>query len=428
MPMTSLAGSRLRDRRQTLGLRQAEVAEAAGISASYLNLIEHNRRRVTGDVLVRLAGALGLAPEALAEGAEVALAEDLRAVAAMAGAEGGMPAELDRLEEFVGRFPGWAGLLSGLHRRVGGLERAVAALNDRIAHDPHLSASLHELLSAISSVRSTAEILAETEDIEPEWRARFHANLHDDSERLAAGAEALVAWLDRSGQAGSETPASPQEEFDAWMVARGWHLAEVEAGDGADVSGLASGAARDLAVAWAEQAGADARALPLEPFRAALAEERGDPARLARRFGCGVLAVMRRIATLPGSAAGLVICDASGTLTFRKPAEGFVPPRFGAACALWPLYGALSRPGLPVEMWIETAGRSGRRFHTRAWAETRFSAGWDGAEVVTAAMLVLPDEAMPGASPPRRVGSTCRICPEARCPARRETSILAEAG
>ncbi|HRA19993.1 MAG TPA: XRE family transcriptional regulator, partial [Anaerolineae bacterium] len=64
-----------------------------------------------------------------------------------------------------------------------------------MSHDPHLSASLHEVLSAVSSVRSTAAILADTEDIEPEWRERFHRNLHEDSERLAAGAEALVAYL-----------------------------------------------------------------------------------------------------------------------------------------------------------------------------------------------------------------------------------------
>ena len=46
MPRAALVGSRIRERRSLLGLRQADVARAAGISPAYLNLIEHNRRRI----------------------------------------------------------------------------------------------------------------------------------------------------------------------------------------------------------------------------------------------------------------------------------------------------------------------------------------------------------------------------------------------
>jgi DNA-binding XRE family transcriptional regulator len=48
MERSAFAGSRIRERRVALGLRQAEVALRAGISGSYLNLIEHNRRRIGG--------------------------------------------------------------------------------------------------------------------------------------------------------------------------------------------------------------------------------------------------------------------------------------------------------------------------------------------------------------------------------------------
>ena len=81
MPTTTLAGTRLRQRRLTMGLRQADLAARAGISASYLNLIEHNRRRIGPDVLTKLAAALGLPEAALSEGAEGGLLEDLRAAA-----------------------------------------------------------------------------------------------------------------------------------------------------------------------------------------------------------------------------------------------------------------------------------------------------------------------------------------------------------
>lgn len=431
MPMWALTGSRLRERRLALGLRQADLARQVGISASYLNLIEHNRRRIAGPVLSRLAAALGIDAAALAEGAEGVLMEDLRAAAAAVAGAGSPAVEQDQIEEFIGRFPGWAGVVVLAHRRGEQLERAVAALNDRIAHDPHLSAALHEMLSAVSAVRSTAAILAETEDIEPEWRALFHANLHGDSERLAAGAEALVAYLDSSDRAEEAGIASPQEELDAWLAAQGWHLTALEEGPdiGDALAELASGAARALARAWVAQAAADVAALPLDAFGAALARLGPDPAALAAEFGVGILPVMRRLATLPGARAGLVICDASGTLTFRKPTEGFAPPRFGAACALWPLYAALARPMTPITTRVETAGRGGRRFLVQAFCQPRYPMGFGGPELREAAMLVWPDAAaaVAGGGAVLRIGSTCRICPQSACPARREPSILSDA-
>lgn len=428
MPKTALTGSRLRERRLQLGLRQAEVARAAGISASYLNLIEHNRRRIGADVMERLAQALGVPMATLAEGAGGALIEDLRAAAASSGVAGaGAQAELDRLDDFAGRFPGWARTLAMVHRRAQGLERAVEALNDRMTHDPHLSASLHEVLSAVSSVRSTSAILAETEDIDPDWRERFHRNLHQDSERLALGAEALVAYLDASGQAEEQGIASPQEELEAWLAAQDWRPGEGEGAVGDLVPSLASAAARSLAQDWMTQAARDAAVLPQDAVAVAVARFGPDPLRLAAEFGADVIAVFRRLATAPGSELGLVICDGSGTLTFRKPSVGFALPRFGAACPLWPLYTALSRPEGPVEAWVETADRPARRFRTLAFCRTRHPEGFSGPQVREAAMLILPGSGDVAGSPVVPVGLSCRICPRPACAARREPSILSEA-
>lgn len=416
MPLSELTGSRVRERRLALGLRQAELAQAVGISASYLNLIEHNRRRVAGDVLLRLAAELGVATDVLQQGAAAGLAEALRGAA---GEAGGEAAEIDRLEEFLGRFPGWAAVLAGQQTRIGQLERAVAALNDRIAHDPHLGAALHEVLSAVSSVRSTAGILAETEDIAADWRARFHANLYQDSERLAQGAEALVTYLEGAEQTATPGSGSPEEELDQWLVARDWQLD----GAAADLDQLATEAARGMARGLILQAEADAARMPDAAFRAARSAEADDLLRLAARFGVSALAVMRRIALRPGAAEGLVICDGAGALILRKPVAGFIPPRFGAACALWPLFRALTRLGQPIRAEIEMAGRRGERFSARAWAEAEHPAGFDGIEVRRAGMLLSPQ--LPGtAAPVLRVGASCRICPEAACAARREASIL----
>lgn len=434
MPMSALTGTRLRERRLALGLRQADVAREAGVSASYLNLIEHNRRRVTAEVLEALAGVLGMPLAALREGAGGTLLEDLRAAAAAAGE--GTGAELDRVEEFAGRFPGWAAALIALERRAAGLERAVEALNDRMTHDPHLSASLHEMLSAVSSVRSTAEILAEPGEIAPEWRERFLRNLFADSERLAAGSEALVAYLDGSEQAGVQGIAAPQEELEAWLAGRGWHVPELEPGGAGpeavlhEVAGLVSGGARVLARDWVARAAAEAAALPLEMLEAegAQAGDAGrDPLRIAQMTGLSVVAVMRRMALRPGATAGLVVCDGSGTMTFRKPAEGFAVPRFGAACPLWPIFAALGRPGSPVLADLVTVGRGARRFRALAWCDLRHPEGLGGVELREAAMLIWPLEGAATGVAAQQVGTSCRVCARTDCPARREPSIMGEA-
>ncbi|TAG27321.1 MAG: XRE family transcriptional regulator, partial [Rhodobacterales bacterium] len=68
MPLSALTGNRLRERRLANGIRQADLAAMVGISASYLNLIEHDRRKVHGALLARLADALGFDRTALAQG------------------------------------------------------------------------------------------------------------------------------------------------------------------------------------------------------------------------------------------------------------------------------------------------------------------------------------------------------------------------
>jgi transcriptional regulator with XRE-family HTH domain len=413
--MNPLTGTRLRERRITLGLRQGHVAAKAGISASYLNLIEYNRRAVAGDVLARLAGVLDLDPAALSGAAETALADDLRGAAAAHGQDGA------EAEAFIARFPDWAAVLAAQGARMAGLERAVAALNDRLNHDPHLSAALHEVLSAAASVRATAGILAETEDIDPDWRARFHRNLDVDSARLSLGAEALVAYLDAAGQA-DQGAVTPQDEVEGWLAARGWSLDEAEAGrvDVAGIAGLASEAARALAQQVAAVAVADAAAMPLAAVRVALDAVGPDPVAIAARFGGDVIAACRRISGLTG--AGLVICDGAGALVYRRPLPGFSLPRAGAACALWPLYAALGRAMWPMEAVAEMVGQPPQRFLLRAYCQTRVVGGFGGVELRNAAMLILPAPA--GVAPTLAIGPTCRICPREGCMARREPSIL----
>ncbi len=73
-------GAKIRRLRRADGMTQAQLAGKLGISASYLNLIEHNNRNVTVDLLLRLADQFGLNLADLAEDEEGELVADLMEV------------------------------------------------------------------------------------------------------------------------------------------------------------------------------------------------------------------------------------------------------------------------------------------------------------------------------------------------------------
>ncbi|TDE38032.1 XRE family transcriptional regulator [Antarcticimicrobium sediminis] len=433
MPRDMLTGSRIRERRAIKGLRQADLARQVGISPSYLNLIEHNRRRIGGKLLVDLAEVLGVEPSMLTEGAEAALISGLREAAAEAGVA---MAETDRAEEFAGRFPGWAEVLVWSHRRITSLERTVETLSDRLTHDPRLAASLHEVLSTAAAIRSTASILAETGELEPEWRDRFHRNLNEDSARLADSSKALVNYLDDT-EASADHRGAPQEEVEAFMAAHGHHFPLLEAGAGdldaiiASAPELTGRAARQVARKILRQYAADVVAMPLAPFSEAVKAQGLDPLALAQAFAVDLPAVFRRIATLPEGVlpgeVGLVICDASGSILFRKAITGFALPRHGEACPLWPLFSALNRPLVPIRRRVSQLGRAVAEFDCLAIAWPDGPPGFERDPLYRSIMLILPVRHGEGdGATPQPVGGTCRVCPRSDCDARREPSILSE--
>ncbi|MGS4947015.1 helix-turn-helix domain-containing protein [Meridianimarinicoccus sp. RP-17] len=434
MPRSALTGSRIRERRTAQGLRQSELAARVEISPSYLNLIEHNRRRIAGKLLTRIARALAVDVSVLTQGAET---EQLDQMGAAAAAHPDVAVELDRVDELVGRYPGWSALIATQARRIAALEARVIGLADRLAHDPFLSASLHDLLSRVAAIQSTASILVETEDLDDNWRKRFERNLHDDSARLATGAAALVGYLDAEGEPELGV-VTPQEELEAFLNATGFHVAALEGSVPdlidrivRDAPALQSDAGRALARAYLRRYRAEALAMPLAAFAAAAQDAGHDPARLAAQFGQPMGAVFRRLASLPDAGIGLVVCDGSGALTLRKTTPLLPVPRFGSACALWPLYRALAQPMAPLRVVLEHAARPDERFVCFAMAQPAYPEGFAGPAVHESAMLVVPPELVaPGdaIAPLGRIGTSCRVCPLDGCPARREPSILGDAG
>ncbi|SEF51179.1 hypothetical protein SAMN04488045_0276 [Thalassococcus halodurans] len=430
MARDTLTGSRIRERRVMAGLKQAELASAAGISASYLNLIEHNRRGIGGKLLLDIAEVLGVEPALLSEGAEATLIAALREAASDPKAA---PVEVDRVDEFAGRFPGWAGLLSDNRRRIASLERTVETLSDRLTHDPHLAASLHEMLSTVTSIRSTASILNDPADLSPEWSARFHRNVYEDATRLAETSRALVGYLEASGDATSEASA-PQDEMDAVLASAGYFLEPLEhspdgISDLSETLGVELSAdARTLLDAHLNRYASDAEQLPHEILAPKMLAGETDPFAIAAALRLSPGLVMRRMAILSGSVLdddfGLALCDGTGTLTYRKPLQDFSLPRFGAGCPLWPLYSALCAPGMPIMRLIAQPGATDRQIKAFAYAEDTQAPALDGARLLKVHMLMVPVPFGAADEKTEAVGVSCRICPRNDCAGRREPSIL----
>ena len=59
IPAAQLFGERLKQRRQALGLTQAQLFEQTGITAAYVSFIERGRANPTLDMMVKLADAVG---------------------------------------------------------------------------------------------------------------------------------------------------------------------------------------------------------------------------------------------------------------------------------------------------------------------------------------------------------------------------------
>jgi predicted transcriptional regulator/transcriptional regulator with XRE-family HTH domain len=413
-----LSGLRIRALRREKGLTQNELARQAGISASYLNLIESSKRTVAGSLLQRIAAVLQVDAARLDGSAERRLVELLEELASQPAAGGTAPAGA---EEIVGRHPAWAALILRLHRALHDQTQAVQALADRLNRDPFLGESVHRMLTHVTAISSAAEILREGEALGPGDRERFLSIIAADSVRMSTAAQALLEFFD-SSQIRIRS-ATPMEHVDSFIFQTDNHFPELEAivesfaspqpdrqavlaaaqrlSDEAGpmpaetdmppesvrfeiarraASRLAGEAiaeivrrhpalddeeARSLAAKALASYAAGAMLMPYEPFLEAAERSRYDLDHLCRRFGVSYEQAAHRVATLHRAGAegvrfAFMRSDPSGYVTKRLPLAGLPLPRYGTACPLWPVYGAFQTPGMTVRDFGELP--SGERF------------------------------------------------------------------
>ncbi len=417
-------GSRIRARRLDAKIAQRDLAQSVGISASYLNLIEHDRRRIGGKLLTQLAAALGLDQALLAEGADAGLVGRMRAAASAADAE---TVEAAQTADLAARYPGWARLIAAQADQIAALQQRAQMLEDRITHDPALATALHGVISAVTSIQSTAAILTGDAKVDADWQARFHRNIFDDATRLAQTSAALIAYFDAPANA-APVSLSPLEEMEQALSQTGFYRPAQERGGtaGADDPQLSAGAAGLLAD-YDARYHADAVALPLATFLPAAKAASYDPLRVSAQMGRPLAQVMRRLAALPAQddapPLGLLICDAAGVVRLLKSLPGAGLSRAGL-CPLWPIFTALGQPGRAVAAQAVLPGTPDVRLNCHAIADViPHPDGPHMPPLIEATMLLRPDDG-PAAAAAVPVGAGCRLCPRTKCPARREPASV----
>lgn len=423
----SLIGPRIRERRRARKISQAALAKDVGISASYLNLIEHNKRGIGGRTLNAIARELDMAPAELSEGADAGLIDTLTEAAGAAPSAG---AEMDRISELIGRFPGWARVVGALAQRSEAQDRQLTLLSDRLAHDPYLAEAMHLMLSSVTAVHSTAGILSENADMAADQRSRFMGNLYDESIRLTETVKDLVAYFDNPQERGVGGEEVADLLHDFWAK-RGFYLGELEQGPTANAALLSElgDIPHDEAVRSLTRYAEVAATLPLSTFTDDARRHHWDPLALAHSTGAAIKDVFFRLAHMPEGASarafGLIECDASGGVVFRKELSGFPLPRLGGACPLWPLYRALSQPGQPTRAVLRTPGDE--TFIAWAVSTPDGPTAYGLPPTCRSAMLFTAEAGLAptdGAAPEIEIGVQCRVCPRQTCASRRAAFLL----
>ncbi len=206
-------GFRIRKARKLQGMTQTGLANNLGISVSYLNLIEHNKRAIGGRLLNKIAKVLDVDLTQLAGYEDARLVQNLTDLSGDALFRD-LSMEDRGAQDIIGREPGWGRAFLRLHSAYLEASEIVEALSDRLNRDRFLVESSHEILTQITSIRSFAEILVEFDDLPGDKRQRYISLLAGVSSELSETAKGLFAFMDEVDMtARPMTPAGEVEDF-----------------------------------------------------------------------------------------------------------------------------------------------------------------------------------------------------------------------
>jgi predicted transcriptional regulator/transcriptional regulator with XRE-family HTH domain len=351
-------GRTVRRLRIERNLSQQALANRVGISASYLNLIEHDQRALSGSLLLKLAETLQLDLSALSGAEERKLEVGLREVFAdpLLGADAVPEAETAAL---AGSSPNAARAVLALYRgwRVaredaGGIglpsgrrlllpnEEARDLFDDRANHFP----PLEDAAEAIAAEFGAAP--AEMNHAIAERLRRAHG--------LTVTVQPLDGVLRRFDPAARHLALAETLPRESRGFQMAFQLALIEAREAVETV-LASAAPSSAEASMLIRIGlfnyvAGALLMPYEPLLAAAKALRHDVEAIAARFGVSWEQACHRLSTLqrPGMRGVpffFVRVDPAGNVSKRFSAAGFPFARYGGSCPRWVVHTAFAQPG-----------------------------------------------------------------------------------
>ncbi|UJQ94394.1 helix-turn-helix domain-containing protein [Mariluticola halotolerans] len=433
-------GGKIRRLRRQRHIAQADLAEAIGISASYLNLIEHNRRNITVPLLFKFAGYFGIEPGELAESDDSQLVGDLMEIF---GDDLFADSDLTNQEirdlAFSNPVAGRAVLrLFDKYRDLatGGSAPATADAEDGPYHraTDAISDFLQENANHFPTLEAAAERVRRdidnaSDNFEQGLRT-YLINVFGTDWRLASLPHGLARRVSADGRALEVADILPPETA-AFTIAHhtGLLAADTEINRIIDDSTLpemdAPALARNVLAAYF----AAALLMPYQPFLKACQDYRYDVDRIARRFSTSFEQVCHRMTTLqrPGASGiplHLIRTDIAGNISKRFSLSGIHIPRHSGACPRWNVYSAFLQPGrtniqlsqMPDGETYFCIARSFEKGGYRHNAQRRhFSIGL-GCNIAHAKKLIYADGIdLTNTTQIVPIGVGCRICPRMEC-------------
>ena len=351
----SVLGPQLQEARRRKRIKQRDLAERLGISAAYLNLIEHDKRRIAGKLLNDIIRELDIDQAVLTRNTKTLYLETLQQIAR---ARGGAQIELEKLPEFIGRYPGWSDLVLTLANETEAQSAMIDRLTEQLAHDPVLRETIHLILSKITAIRATSELLAEHADMPEATRVKFCQNIAEEGTRLTEQAENLLSHFDPTVMSSGQTQgaiSAADSNAPEWTAG---YDADLEVPDcdldvhAQRMENRFGGMPEDIRLqmlAWARRYNRIAASLPLDDLEPAARQYDFNPFALAQHFEQPVKDVMFRLAHMSPEEGiprfGFIEVDNAGGVLFRKEISALRLPTRSGACPRWPLYRALSQPG-----------------------------------------------------------------------------------
>ncbi|MEZ5210456.1 MULTISPECIES: acetate metabolism transcriptional regulator RamB [unclassified Gordonia (in: high G+C Gram-positive bacteria)] len=439
-------GSRLRQLRAERGLSQQALAAALGISASYLNQMEHDSRPLTASVLGRIGEVFGIDIGFFDPQDDVRLIAELRE--ALLDADlGSDPAAADpgEISAMVGGHRAIAAAMVDMHRRYRQVTEQLAAVTSG-RNDPGLRGAISAPHEEVRNFFSARRNYIDSLDLAAEEltsRMRMHSvdirtgladrlsDVHGVriNRRVDLGDDVLHRFDRRSGQLDFAASLSLGQR--TFRIAA--ELGYLEFGDLIDDLVAEGGFTTDDAVALARHGLANyfagAALLPYAQFHGVAEDFRYDIERLSAFYSVSYETICHRLSTLQrpnlrGVPWTFVRIDRAGNMSKRQSATSFHFSASGGTCPLWNVYETFGSPGKILtqitEMpdgreyfWISrTVDRRAARY---GQSPKSFALGM-GCELRHASRVIYSDGLELG--PQARVtpiGAGCRVCDRAGC-------------